>query len=321
MASRRRWRRRSIVRHAPAGIPEAESRRAAVRIVAPALATGLGVERDDHVGAGAQVEAVAHLQRRGLERAGHPRAVNPRPLQTVDVVAVDLTLWSETGTGLGGPVMCPVPLRIGPCAGAQGRRCRPDIGPLPGQQQHRHRGDDPRRHRPGGAGSNHRRRRALREPPAGARQQEPQAHHGEQRDPGHQPPAVQPHLPHRPGHRGQHEPAVDRPAQRAAAKGQVAAGGQRRAGRHVVRRAAARQQQRTAHQQREGHDQEDDAERSRLRMRSCSIGHHSPSDSLLPSWRSFPQGMIHLERTGPPRGERHIEVGSFPRFRAGGGSL
>ena len=61
-----------------------------LRIEAPALGAGICVERGDDVAREADVERVADLQRRCLERAADAGAIGPRDLQLVDVRRVDL---------------------------------------------------------------------------------------------------------------------------------------------------------------------------------------------------------------------------------------
>ena len=69
---------------------EANLRVLQLRIEAPALSAGVGIERGDDVAREADIERVADLQRRRLERAADAGAIGPRDLQLADVRRIDL---------------------------------------------------------------------------------------------------------------------------------------------------------------------------------------------------------------------------------------
>ena len=99
--------RQCIVGDASAGIPEAEHGSLNFGIVAPAFLASIGIQRQNDVAPGAQVNAIADLNRCALELARDASASLPGTLQFADVVEIDLIDCREARSPLGRSIMAP----------------------------------------------------------------------------------------------------------------------------------------------------------------------------------------------------------------------
>ena len=98
----------AVVAHAPAGRAEvADLRHFHLRIELPAQRARLGIERHDHVAAGAGVQQIADLYRCRLERTAAAGAVVPDLLQFADVVRRQLIDPYIASPGSGIAVVAP----------------------------------------------------------------------------------------------------------------------------------------------------------------------------------------------------------------------
>ncbi len=232
---RNRRRRRFPVADAAAAVPEA---RLHLRVVAPPLLAGVGVDGDHHIGRRAEVEGVADLLRRVLVlRAAVGRlagAEGPGDLQLADVAAGDLVERCEALAAGVAAVIAPVGVGArgqGAALGLHGRfRLALGEGRRDGRAQHAQRRDDGDRDR------DQRLQPARRLGGRGQHGQYEEAQHRGRDQARDQRPEGQARFPHRPDDRDAEYGGVDE-AGLGSSAGQQGAGAQHtRAGQQVVGR-------------------------------------------------------------------------------------